>query len=69
MSPVTSKVHWIRSSFFGNHAKIITIYGNPAKAGAKILTFFSLIEPRKFNVTVTGGKLVHFTTLRHPSPE
>jgi hypothetical protein len=68
MSPVTSKVHWIRSSFLGNHAKI-TINGNPAKAGAKILTFFSLIGPRKFNVTVTRGKLVHVTTLRHPSPE
>jgi hypothetical protein len=37
--------------------------------GAKILTFFSLIGPRKFNVTVTRVKLVHFMTLRHPSPE
>jgi hypothetical protein len=42
MSPVTAKVHWIRSSFLGNHPNI-TINGSPANAGKKILTFLSLI--------------------------
>ncbi|KAJ7617477.1 hypothetical protein DFH06DRAFT_1145165 [Mycena polygramma] len=65
---VTAKVHWIRSSFLGNHANI-TINGSPADAGAKILAFLGPIRPGNPPVTVTDTKILHFTTLRHPSPE
>jgi hypothetical protein len=68
MSPVTSKVHWIRSSFLANHPNI-TINGRSADAEPEILTFFEPNRGQNLNVTVTGTKFVHFTSLCHPYRE
>ncbi|KAJ7633536.1 hypothetical protein DFH06DRAFT_1139871 [Mycena polygramma] len=65
---VTAKVHWIRSSFLGNQANI-TINGNPADAEAEFLAFLGPIRSGNPPVTVTDTKILHFTALRHPSPE